>query len=676
MIKFNLEDYDENELSQEQRDILEKINDEVYVIDEIIDNGRKEYLAHIDTIYDYVKAGFEKKQFREFPVKFKFHSDDSRVYVLQLRHYLTNLMFWCPIVRLKMEEDMNYEHIVDCAKISTGYIKWYIDEKIIIPYRSCFSNKKINMVIADMLYRLGTISNDFTLLLGLTINLETFMDVADRIPRFNEILHMKLDPDMQPNEIEELLDEIEKEEIDILMNDPEGNLIQPILRSGSGIKTKQLRELTAVGGLKPDLYGNTMPVPITSNFLIGGLGSIPNYYIDAAAARKAVIMNKTAMGTSGHFARKVMLISTDVKLRKDELECNTVNFVTYEIKTKDHLRRLRGRNMITSPTTMVMLKGDEDYLIGHKIHVYSPATCASREGVCKKCYGGLFYTNRDLWSVGALAGAKTTNPMSQDILSTKHLLTTISERIDFNDEFYKFFSLISNEIIINNDTDDDININDYILCINSEDIEAVEEFDETEYNHYVMQFYIKKKKSSEMIRIYEINGKEIYLSPAIDAGLKSGRKNGDFIEIPFSILDDDEKLFSVIILNNELTKPLYEIMHVLDRKGNLGCNTISEICQKMLDLFITSHINLDAVHAELLIKPLIRDRRNILKYPKFNTWKDEKDYQLLTVSAALEKNPSVLISLSFQALARQLSNPLTYKKEGTSFLDPLFKERL
>ena len=147
------------------------------------------------------------------------------------------------------------------------------------------------MVIADMLYRLGTISNDFTLLLGLTINLETFMDVADRIPRFNEILHMKLDPDMQPNEIEELLDEIEKEEIDILMNDPAGNLIQPILRSGSGIKTKQLRELTAVGGLKPDLYGNTMPVPITSNFLIGGLGSIPNYYIDAAAARKAVIMN-------------------------------------------------------------------------------------------------------------------------------------------------------------------------------------------------------------------------------------------------------------------------------------------------------------------------------------------------------------------------------------------------
>lgn len=382
------------------------------------------------------------------------------------------------------------------------------------------------------------------------------------------------------------------------------------------------------------------------------------------------------MGTSGHFARKVMLISTDVKLRKDEMECNTVNFVTYEIKTKDHLRRLRGRNMITSPTTMVKLKGNEDYLIGHKIHVYSPATCASREGVCKKCYGELFYTNRDLWSVGALAGAKTTNPMSQDILSTKHLLTTISERIDFNDEFYKFFSLISNEIIINNDTDDDININDYILCINSEDIEAVEEFDETEYNHYVMQFYIKKKKSSEMIRIYEINGKEIYLSPAIDAGLKSGRKNGDFIEIPFSILDDDEKLFSVIILNNELTKPLYEIMHVLDRKGNLGCNTISEICQKMLDLFITSHINLDAVHAELLIKPLIRDRQDILKYPKFNTWKDEKDYQILTVSAALEKNPSVLISLSFQALARQLSNPLTYKKEGTSFLDPLFKERL
>lgn len=675
MISDYLEE-DFEQLNEFQMSLLEEIHNTIYVIGDIVANGKKEYRAHIETIYDTIKQGFEKKQFREFPVKFKFRNDDARVYTLQLRHYLTNLMFWGPFVRLGLEDELNEEHLVDCSKISTSLIKQYLDMKLIIPYREEFSNKKMNQVIAEMLYNLSRISVDFTLIMGLSLNLETFIDVAKRNKRFDEILHTKLDPNQQPKDIEEFLDKLEKEEIEILMNDPEGNFLQPILRSGSGIKHKQLRELTGAGGLKPDLFGNTMPVPITGNFIVGGLGSIANYYVDSAAARKAVVMNKTVMGTSGHFARKVMLITTDSRLRKDEEECNTSNAICYEVKTKDHLRRLRGRNMVVTPTRVQMLKGNEDYLIGKKVYVYSPITCASDDGICKKCYGGLYYTNRDLFSVGAYAGAKTTNPISQSVLSTKHLLTTISDRIDFNDEFYEFFSLVSNEVIINTSPDAQ-DVSKFILCINEEDIQSIGEFDETDYNKYITCFYLKKKKSKEpMIKIEEVAGKELYLSPALIELMAHGKRNGEMIEIDLSKADDSEKLFSIIVNNNELTKPLYAIMAVLDRRGNLGCNTISEICQKLVDLFITSHINLDAVHAELLVKPLIRDKENILKFPKYNTYKSPDDYQILSVSTALEKNPSVLISLSFQALGRQLSNPLTYEKVGTSYLDPFFRETL
>ncbi len=71
------------------------------------------------------------------------------------------------------------------------------------------------------------------------------------------------------------------EQIKILLNDPGRNLLQPILKSGAGIKSKQLAEFSINGGFKPDLDGNTIPIPINSNFVVGGLSNVTNYYIDS-----------------------------------------------------------------------------------------------------------------------------------------------------------------------------------------------------------------------------------------------------------------------------------------------------------------------------------------------------------------------------------------------------------
>ncbi len=107
----------------------------------------------------------------------------------------------------------------------------------------------------------------------------------------------------------------------------------------------------------------------------------------------------------------------------------------------------------------------------------------------------------------------------------------------------------------------------------------------------------------------------------------------------------------------------------------MDINTINDIAQKMIDLLIESKINIDAIHGEILIMPLIRELDDILERPDFSKYDAIKNYQILTVEAALEKNPSVLVGLSFQFLGRQLLNPLTFKKTGKSFIDPFFKER-
>ena len=141
-------------------------------------------------------------------------------------------------------------------------------------------------------------------------------------------------------------------------------------------------------------------------------------------------------------------------------------------------------------------------------------------------------------------------------------------------------------------------------------------------------------------------------------------------------IGDDERIFVVEISNNELTKPLYNIMYLLNNKTKRkGYETISKMAQRLLDLLIESKIKSDSVHGEVLIRPLVRSKKNILETPDFSKYDAIHNYEILTVEAALQKHPSVLVSLSFQDLGRQLTNPLTFKKKDPSFIDPFFKER-
>lgn len=652
--------------------IIEKLSNEIVYIDKI-SKERKIYKDSIEKYYDYLKQGFEYKELRECPVYFKFKdSEDSLINSLQLRHFLTNLMFWEPLFRIG-KEYLDESYIVDCTKLNAGLIKSYIDQKIIIPFRNKISNKKLNKVIHDMVYNLSRISTDFNIILGLSINVETFIDVANKNPRFNEIIRTKISEDMQPSDIEKYIDDLLIEQLNILRS--EDNLLKPILLSKSGIKEKQLAEFSINGGLKPDLNGNTIPIPINSNFLVGGLENITNYYIDSLGGRKALIMNKTVMGNSGHFARMIMLLCLPIQLDKELEDCGSLYPVLFNIKSKEHLKRMRGRYYrLPNHMKYDVIKGDEEWLIGKDILVRSPITCASKK-VCKKCYGELYYTNRDLESIGGYAGAKITEPLSQSILSSKHLLTTQSQKLEFNKEFYDYFTLYANEIIVNNENE---KLDKYSLVIIKKNIQNVFDYDESEFNRYVNIFHVFDKEKNKMIEMTEKNFKALFISPSLQELINQDKgTKKDFIEIEFSKLPEDESIFVIEISNNELTKPLYDIMDLLNnKKRREGYTTINKMVQRLLDLLIESKISSDSVHGEILIRPLVRSKKNILDVPNFSKYGALNDYQLLTVNEALQKHPSVVVSLSFQDLERQLSNPLTFKKRESSYLDPLFRESL
>ena len=269
--------------------IIESFHDKLYIMEDEMEDG-KHYKSLIEEIFDHLRAGFEFKPLRECPVHFRFHKDDVTIHTLQLRHFLTNLIFWEPLIKLDSVAYLDESFIVECRRISSKYIKDYIDSKIIVPYRNKISNKSLNKIIHDLIFNLTKISTEFNIILGLSMNVESFIGVAERNPRFNEIIRTKLDPSMQPSEIESHLHDLMKEEIQILMQ--EDNVLRPMLLSQSGIKDKQLSEFSINMGMKPSLEGSTIPIPINSNLLVGGLSTVSGYYIDALAGRKSLIFNK------------------------------------------------------------------------------------------------------------------------------------------------------------------------------------------------------------------------------------------------------------------------------------------------------------------------------------------------------------------------------------------------
>lgn len=659
------------------KDIINFFYDNMYVIETKMED-KKEYKNFIEEIFNYLRMGFEIKELRECKVHFKFHSDDTEICTLQLRHFLTNLIFWEPLIVLDAVQYMDKSFIVECNRISSKYIKSYIDNKIVIPYRNKISNKELNKIIHDLIFNLTKISTEFNIILGLGMSVESFMDVANKNERFNEIIRTKLDPNMQPSEIESHLHELMNEEIKILME--EDNVLRPMLRSGTGIKDKQLSEFSINMGMKPSLEGSTIPIPINSNLLVGGLGSVTGYYIDALGGRKSLIFNKNVMGKSGYFARKCMLLVSNMRLREDEKSCRSVHPINFEVKTEEHFRRLIGRTYrLYNQRDYSVLTNNDRHVIGKKILVKSPITCASNKGVCKDCYGDvLYHTNQGGVGIGSFAGAIITNPLSQSVLSSKHLLTTTSEPIEFNKEFYEYFNLNANEVSIN--ISGDHNIEDLSLLMIEDNIVTLDELNEGEINRFLTIFHVKNNRTGEIIEIQENTGKEMYLSPELLQLTKRFKKNKDKIyEIKFTDIPDDEKLFLLQIENRELTRPLYQIMGLLDTKekrSELGITNVHELAQVFLDLLIESKINVMSVHAEVMLAPLIRSMDDILERPNFKDYNAMADTQMLTISAALEKHPSVLIGLSSQFLGRQLTSPLTFRKQGTSFLDSFYKETL
>ena len=650
----------------------------LYIIDDYM-HSTEDYIKFKEYFYDLIKGSFEHKDCREYPVKFKFYPHDNKVHTLQLRHFLINLFMWYPFVSIAKFKPMKEEFILDCFNdVTMKGLKRYCNEVIINTLRDYnVDSSIISQSLADAIFDLGSISTNFSFILGTSIETNSFMDIEEKYPRAKEISSYHMPPNIQPAEAEKIVAGMTKEMVDIFKNDPD-NPIGVILRAGSGIKIQQLCEMFVLQLYLPDLLGRTIAKPINTNMVKEGFTKPSSMTIAAIGSRKSSVLNTDKMGIAGWFAKIVTLLSRTLSLSKDTFDCNSQHLIRVDVSSDKVLEKYDGRYYrVNSEKPLKVLKASKDKdLIGKIIFVRSPVTCCCGENeVCHVCFGSSAYMSRDISDgIAAYGSEEITKVINQSILSAKHLLTTASESIVFNDEFDKFFRLEESSIVPRLTDNPSIeNIDDFGIYVNPSDIVRADDMDDdSPFNTMIEsgRFYVKNLITGETTEIYEKNHKELYLTDTI---LKMIKKNHGLIK--FKDITEDDALFNIEIMNNELTKPLYEIMHLLNRKRDTFI-TIDDLVSKLTSLLIVSEIAASSLQAELILNRLIRDGENIYNRPDFSKKKYPR-YQVLTVQQALIANASPLVGLSFQSIKKQFtSDALYYDKHNESYLDDFYRESL
>lgn len=706
----------------------------------ITEYNTETYDVLIDNLLRNMTEGYEHDEFRHQIIKYKFHKYDENeeVKYMKFNHFIVNLIFWRPMIHLD-PDNLNEELIIsegDMSKISTKFIKNYMDRNYTFKYNRHIPsqpnlmmeeiNHKFNEIFCDTNYNLCKISSMFLMFHGLSVNLEAFDDLAKRYPEFNEIMNYKVDETHQPIEIEQELKLAQQRMYQIINEDDYPNMLKPLIQPGAGTKNKQFKDLAVNIGLKPDEDGNTISTPINTNYLSqGGIRTAYHYYINAISGRKAAIMNKEFMGKVGHLLILCAILSArGSKLSRTEFDCNTVNPIPFEIKTEEHLNKLNGRRyrFSTQKEYSVINSYKDKHLIGQTVYVRSPITCACKNGICRECYGDLYYVNVGLNNPGIFSATIYMNPILQGILSAKHHQGTNSSRILFREEFNKFFMISSTDIILANEIDDilsysllirkewiqsavgDDSVDDIDFAkknkkkkkkkamnapIDEDDMNIVEDLgvdidDDTEFEltlpYYTTKFevvkYIKSKDPSniERIEFEDHESKELFIHGDFISKMTPGEdENGKYLYIELSDINPEEFIFVIDVQNDELTKPMKSIQQALNNDNHGGCSTYEELANMLLDLSIESELAAMSVHGEMMIRQLVVDAKNILKRPNFERIIMQRDYNLLTIQTALKKNPSITTSLSTPYLKAQLVDLAeTYEKTEPGILDPLF----
>jgi DNA-directed RNA polymerase subunit beta' len=223
------------------------------------------------------------------------------------------------------------------------------------------------------------------------------------------------------------------------------NAVYVMADSGARGSKQQIRQLAGMRGLMAKPSGEIIETPIRANFREGL--SVLEYFISTHGARKGLADTALKTADSGYLTRRLVDVSQDVII--SDLDCGTVDGIESRaiVEGGDIIEPLRDRiigrvilEKLIDPFNGETIIDTNDEITEElaqrieesgfeKVKIRSVLTCASRRGVCTRCYGRDLATGKLVelgQAVGVIAAQSIGEPGTQLTMRTFHIGGTAS----------------------------------------------------------------------------------------------------------------------------------------------------------------------------------------------------------------------------------------------------------
>ena len=202
------------------------------------------------------------------------------------------------------------------------------------------------------------------------------------------------------------------------------------------VKDNQVTQCVVLRGFPTEVDGAIYPMPNLSNYTLGNT-SFYNFVSDSRTAAKSHYYADAALQDSEYMARKFQLFTSVVE-RIEHCDCGSTKYFQWKVQGPEldaagvvsyqgDLPMLVGKNYLDEETnTLRSIEGNEKHLIGKKIKLRTVIHCQleNPHHVCSVCAGRLSENVSRFANIGHLGASTMNRPISQSVLSIKHVNTS------------------------------------------------------------------------------------------------------------------------------------------------------------------------------------------------------------------------------------------------------------
>lgn len=244
---------------------------------------------------------------------------------------------------------------------------------------------------------------------------------------------------------------------------------------------------------------------------------------------------------------------------------------------------------------------------------------------------------------------RSNEPGRMQGLSSKHLLKARPTKIHWPDEFQQHFSVERAAIIAESSVDR--------VYVKVDDVEI----DEGEERQATSTFYYKIAGRNGRVKI--TTPVPVYLDE--DAWGSTETDDGEMVITPLQ----ESAVFHVPVANTDLSEALHAIFNLIEREESA---TVHDAYDRLMDLLARSELRTPSVHAEIILRAMLRSAEDPMARPDFSVGPDEPQYVMLKLTPAILNSPSVTNSLAFERVKQQLTGTEILRKNRPGVIDALF----